>query len=63
MYMLYCYCGVASVKCLFLNLGVNVLPYLLLGVQMSSYTIFRRGANVRGGKCPTLKNMARCLIN
>ena len=34
-----------------------------LGAQMSSYTIFHRVANVRGGKCPALKNMERCLIN
>ena len=32
--------------------GANVLPCQSLGGQMSSYTIFHRGVDVRGGKCP-----------
>ena len=32
--------------------GANVLPCQSLGGQMSSYAIFHRGADVRGGKCP-----------
>ena len=34
--------------------GANVHPCQSLGGQMSLYTIFHRGADVRGGKCPTL---------
>ena len=32
--------------------GTNVLPCQSLRGQMSLYTIFHRGADVRGGKCP-----------
>ena len=38
----------------FFQLGAHVLLCQLLGGQMSSYAIFHRGADVRGGKCPTL---------
>ena len=34
--------------------GANVHPCQSLGGQMSLYNIFHRGADVRGGKCPTL---------
>ena len=33
-----------------------------LGGQMSSYAIFRRGAHVWGGKCPTLHLSLRSLF-
>ena len=33
--------------------GANVHPCQSLGGQMSLYTIFHRGADVRGGECPS----------
>ena len=36
----------------FFNRVANVHPCQSLGGQMSLYTIFHRGADVRGGKCP-----------
>ena len=38
----------------FFESGGKCSPLLIIRGQMSSYTIFHRGANVRGGKCPTL---------
>ena len=38
----------------FFQSGANVHPCQSLRGQMSLYTIFHRGADVRGGKCPTL---------
>ena len=47
----------------FFQLGAHLLLCQLLGGQMSSYAIFHRGTNVRGGgggggACPTLMSWA-----
>ena len=52
-----CTCIRGQMSNTFFNRGANVHPCQSLGGgggQMSLYTIFHRGADVRGGKCPTL---------
>ena len=45
--------GGANVQYLFES-GGKCPPLIIIRGQMSTYTILQRGANVRGGKCPTL---------
>ena len=45
------------------NRGANVHPCQSLGRQMSLHTIFHRGADVRGGKCPTLVNVTLLMFS
>ena len=44
----------------FFESGGKCPPMLIIRGQMTSYTIFYRGANVRGGKCPTLSSLKSC---
>ena len=42
--------------------GDKCPPLLIIRGQMSSYIIFYRGANVRGGKYPTLPSHSTCIL-
>ena len=49
-----CTCIRGQMSNTFLQSGGKCPPLSITWGQMSLYTIFHRGADVRGGKCPTL---------
>ena len=58
-----CTCIRGQMSNTFFQSGGKCPPLSITWGQMSLYTIFHRGADVRGGKCPTLRSLWITLIS